>query len=262
MLKRLSLALSAGIGLLLIAAIVASFLTPITTEICSENYETAEKYCAAYNVALVVLWQVGKFFDDHAGGITALFTVVLSVSTIFLWKVTAKSANVAERALTELERAFLFFTEVTDAGFQPNIDGISIDIRAGGLKYRLANHGKTPAVLTEILAKDVLLDWGPVLTLPDPIDPLREEGQRLPGGIGIGYGESREMPYDLPIVVRPLDYMGIVTRAKHLFFMGYVRYVDIFKKRHRTGFCLIYDISAEHFIAIGDERYNYTKDED
>jgi hypothetical protein len=39
--------------------------------------------------------------------ITAAFTVVLAVSTVFLWWATLRSAKIAERALTELERPFV-----------------------------------------------------------------------------------------------------------------------------------------------------------
>jgi hypothetical protein len=68
------------------------------------------------------VWQLVGSFDEHNGAFTALFTIVLSISTIGLWRATNKlweagerqievagrSADVAERALTFTERAFVF----------------------------------------------------------------------------------------------------------------------------------------------------------
>src|SRR5258708_5101432 len=107
MLTRLLRVFGVVLGLLLIAGAEISYFSPAYTEVCDENPITGAKYCATYNVAFVVWRQISRFFDDHGGGITALFTVVLSVSTLLLWKVTAKSASIAERALIDLERPYV-----------------------------------------------------------------------------------------------------------------------------------------------------------
>jgi hypothetical protein len=239
-----------------------------------KSYETIEKGRSGVSRA-VARWQLnaacaGEFTDNNAAAITALATAVVALFTFTLWRVGGgqlrelrRSVTISERALTDLERAYLFFTEVTDAGFEPGADGKSIVIRTG-LKYIVTNHGKTPAVLTEILQKDVILEAGSVFRLPDPIDPVQESGQKLPVGIGVGPGKPHELVYNLPLfgAVQSLKYIAVANRGNHLFFMGYIRYSDIFRKKHRTGFCLFYDVSSEQFISIGDDKYNYTEDED
>src|SRR5215467_6016712 len=53
---------------------------------------------------------IHEYKDEITAGSTtviAFFTVFLAISTIALWIATRRSANIAERALTELERAFI-----------------------------------------------------------------------------------------------------------------------------------------------------------
>lgn len=238
--------------LLLTIELLSSFGFPHQGE---QKYKTDE---AAYSESNELPWY------ESSAVWTAIFTGLLTVSTIGLWSVTRVAANaardaakIAERSLTDLERAYLFFGEVTDPGFAPARDGNSLEIRTGR-KYFIINHGKTPAILTEVLERDVRLDWSPNFALPVPIDSSKERGQTLPNGIGVGAGLKHEFVYEFPV----MSYIGVIHRSQELFFMGYVRYTDIFKRRHRTGFCLHYDISSESFRAVGGDDYNYTTDED
>jgi hypothetical protein len=173
----------------------------------------------------------------------------------------SKSAAVAERSLTDLERAYVFFTKVTDPGFKCSLDGKSVSMRTG-LKYILTNHGRTPAILTEIVERHFISGKSKEFTLPLPIDPNAEGAQLIPNGIGIGAGQPYELTYPL-FVIGDIDaYAGVGRDERDFFFMGYIRYVDIFGRKHRTGFCLIYNKFADDFFAVGGGEYNYIENEE
>jgi hypothetical protein len=76
----------------------------------------------------------------------AIFTAVLSVSTIGLLRATRRSTDIAERALTELERPYLF---VLDYNWlltkKAKADGFKC-----GLVYSVANGGKLPAFIKAV----------------------------------------------------------------------------------------------------------------
>jgi hypothetical protein len=80
-----------------------SFLIPAYGQICEQNPETKHEECASYHATLVALWHISKFFDDHNGAFTALFTIVLSISTIGLWTATNRLWRSGERQLELIE---------------------------------------------------------------------------------------------------------------------------------------------------------------
>ena len=67
----------------------------------------------------------------------AAFTAVLGFSTIGLLRATSRSANISERALTVLERPYVFFLDVD---------------RIGKFAYQIAyrNYGKAPAIVASV----------------------------------------------------------------------------------------------------------------
>lgn len=52
-------------------------------------------YCAAYSVTVTL----GEWVDAHNGALTAIFTIVLAVSTIFLWWATKGLYEAGEKQL-------------------------------------------------------------------------------------------------------------------------------------------------------------------
>ncbi len=209
-----------------------------------------------------------------AGGWTAIFTFFLTLSTLLLWGVTRTSANAAKAAaesLPILERAYLFFDKVTDIGFEfiPSVIGQNLygdihgpDIcvpKGGGLGFDVVNRGRTPAVITEVMGKSAFLQrFG--TDLPPPIDVATERGDRSPPHVSVGITAPLGL-HCFPDFRNPLM---TATQAdeQRLFVLGYVRYTDIFRKRHRIGFCLQYVPSVPTFGVIGEDGYNYTTDED
>src|SRR5262245_53607358 len=89
--------------------------------------------CTAYDAALPILEyadRVVPFLDAHERAITALFLVVLSLSTLLMWSATRKvaragahAAQVADHALTRLQRPFVFPRDFAATGIVTNPSG-------------------------------------------------------------------------------------------------------------------------------------------
>src|ERR1039457_6355554 len=100
--------LAAGIPWLLVA-VDPSF--PFYKEICEEGSKAAKEYCAGYEVASFSVRGLGKFFDDHAGAISALATVFIGFFTFTLYKATDQLRCISDRQVrtfTNAERPWLF----------------------------------------------------------------------------------------------------------------------------------------------------------
>lgn len=112
----------------------------------------------------------------------------LVISTIGLWLATRRSASIAERALTELERPVVAL-EVLQLGLSFTDNG-TITSPVSDFKYQFANYGRTPARLTELLETWPIVDrmdsLGATTNLPEPIDPTTQRGRPFPAGIVIG----------------------------------------------------------------------------
>src|SRR5579863_6018518 len=93
----------------------------------------------------------GSFIDANHDGIVAAFTFVLALSTIWLWLSTkdaaiaaGRAAAIAERALTELERPYLFILDYNWL----LVEKAQAD--ESGLVYSVANGGKLPAFIKTV----------------------------------------------------------------------------------------------------------------
>jgi hypothetical protein len=188
----------------------------------------------------------------------AFFTLVLSISTIALWRATRSSVRVAERALTELERPFIGI-EVVNSGFTVESAATEPYVMMGTrLVFHFANYGRTPATLTEVL--DEFCICGPN-EMPTPVNP-EDRGVEYPFGVIVGADKtsppsSRSQSRDID----PDTWLTFSAGDSELFLMGFVRFRDIFDKRHITGFCLKFNKAENRFLFDGDERYNYTRNE-
>ena len=175
-----------------------------------------------------------------------------------------RSADAAERALVDLERAYIFFGEVTENGLEYDREKNSVS--AGkALKYSVVNYGRTPAILTEYFVADILVTRSldeRTITMPLPVNPMMNPGRPLPVASAVGQGQKPEFKYlDIILNMNRIAFSMINGPKVHIFFMGYIRYIDIFGQRHRMGFCVMYDDDTAKFSAIGGMEYNYTCDE-
>jgi hypothetical protein len=85
------------------AVFLIGFIFLAYSQICETNAETKQDNCSRRHMVVVALWHASKFFDDHNGAFTALFTIVLSISTIGLWTATNKLYDAGERQLKLIE---------------------------------------------------------------------------------------------------------------------------------------------------------------
>jgi len=184
-----------------------------------------------------------------------LFTLVLMLATVMLWLSTRRLWRISERALTELERPFVF-VRFDQAGLQGRGQG-QLGWN-GNFVASFVNHGRTPAMLTE------LLDQYPATLgtdMPAPIDPTTQRGRDLP----VGALSAPEVPFT--IETNPIaEFPGAVLNAnfwntQRLYCIVYIRFRDIFGKRYITGFCGLFDPLQNRFILWGGDGYNYTRRE-
>jgi hypothetical protein len=135
-------------------------------------YQAKEEYGCVFRGPIASIarafyrWWVHTF--DRPDAYIALFTAILAWSTITLWLATKRSTNIAERALTELERPYLFILDynwiLTE---EAEANGCKY-----GLRYHVVNGGKLPA---SIRAVQTALRFGnsiPPVNDEPPIHPL------------------------------------------------------------------------------------------
>jgi hypothetical protein len=114
------------------------------------------------------------------------------------------------------------------------------------------------AFLIELFEALIPVDGNAERDLPQPLDPRELPGRTLPVGIIVG----PDKPYPFRRNWLPdAEMKRIRPRGANLFFLGYIRYDDIFGNRNITGFCVVLDYASRRFMPVGDERYNYTRKE-
>jgi hypothetical protein len=171
-----------------------------------------------------------------------------------------RSVKVAERALTDLERPYLFVDLSREPVFQDSRmleTGIAVLLNpVTPIKYWLYNGGRTPAILAH--RRHEIVHTGSDEVLPTPVDPNRiEGGDPLPSGTAI----DKECPITVDFDAARYGLGDVQINLRGIFLIGFVRYLDIFDNSHVTGFCARYDQRTNQFVLTGDESYNYTRDE-
>jgi hypothetical protein len=204
------------------------------------------------------LWR--RTFHD-ADAYVALFTAVLAVSTIMLWFSTRdaarggeRAANIAESALTKLERAFVFVKEINLLTDRPP-DGLVHQYRVSAI---LENSGRTPAVRMVYN-----FNCGHVSEHNIPTFYFKDQGVPASGVLG---PQATLQTFDRRFSQANLtQIMGGIDRW---FIWGWVDYNDIFDgtPRHRTEFCFEMKArpmgSGTPFIGFPmHDRFNATDDD-
>jgi hypothetical protein len=186
----------------------------------------------------------------------AIATGVLAASTFLLWWQTRKSSLIAERALTELEAPFVF-VKINEPGLKIQDGAVSF----GWLKWCVVNYGRTPASLLEVFqdVQSIERDHSPL-----PINPAEQQGHELPYGVIAppNGGQSHDFPAIAigPFLQNP-GAPGQPFSTHSAFFLGFVRYSDIFRNRFILGFCFLFDIGSRTWIRILGDEYNYCRKE-
>lgn len=208
-----------------------------------------------------------KAQDDHnlavgtvwLAGLTAVLAFI-AVAQLYLFlrqlKLSEKAARDAETAanaakasadaLPKIERAYVF-VEVTISDLIESMH----EIGHFDITVRLANHGKTPALLT-LLRSYIVWSESP----PEALVEHEKAGRPLPPGLVVGAEKTFELTSQHGVddeVNRQLH--DIVSR---MYFVGVVEYEDIMRVKHRTGFCWhTYPIGGHVKVSITPSPLNF-----
>lgn len=179
-------------------------------------------------------------------GLLTLFNGLLFASTLALWLANRQSAKIAERALTELERAFVslegFIVELTTAadaaiprGMIPEHyrDDPGLCLTRCALIPKWKNSGRTPTKNMTIQVAWGGPEW-PVITIPDSFTYRNEPAPFFipPGGEEL----SREM--EIPPAQAIIDWsFRPVGAPPWILIWGRADYEDVFGKRHILEWC-------------------------
>jgi hypothetical protein len=226
---------------------------------------------------LSVIWD--RTWEDPV----AFYTFVLGIFTFLLFTVSAgqgwflfradqtarltaeamaRQANAAESALLNVETPYLFpfvRRHGIRRGDRPK-DGrpqvIGFNFGNNFLTYYFVNYGRTPAEIIEIFS---VLQFS--MGIPPPIVPPERPYNPLPGLVVTKDMPSEDFLCDLTENIFTI-YMGgrkFNPDIHMVWFMGYVRFNDVFGNEYVRGFCLAYAPTEDKFYAVGRDGYNYRK---
>ncbi len=189
------------------------------------NY--ADSHHVTCGIVVMVPAIVG-FMDENEGFFVGIFTFLLVVATILLWRSTNALWDAGERQLTHLqdssERRLRAYVYIDNAFFEYNTGDV------WKLKYVIKNYGQTPAHDVRLAAIAETIDWnnGAPVT-PSPSTEWIPLGSMAPGGDFL----ENEIAPDTPAIRDE-----IIAGLKAISLVGKITYLDVFKKERReTNFC-------------------------
>jgi hypothetical protein len=196
------------------------------------------------------------FIDTHNGAMTALFTLVLAVSTILLWRSTreaAIAANAAAQHTRTVERAYVKLSHALPGLCTDEQDRFSVQIS-------IKNFGTTPAKVSDILVQPIVLPNNQPL-------PRRPIYARVWGEIPQAFLVAQEeFFYNVPVNISPEQMAAVNNAFTHvLYLVGYVDYIDQFGQRHRGGYARMYKPltgflkDQNNLVYVVQEGYNYDR---
>ncbi len=153
---------------------------------------------------------------------TAVFTGVLAFSTALLWNETAATARIAERALTEHERPWLFMLGSTVS--RRDLPGQAPIPNNYFVNLRWKNVGRSPAVIRD--CRFIFEDYTAMANEPDYSRCLQFG---LPRTVAVG----EEIEMQNPVGPAPGP-----NNAAEKAMWGKVIYAELGGKTHTTGFCI------------------------
>jgi hypothetical protein len=175
-----------------------------------------------------------KTFTDPV----ALFTLALTASTIGLWTATRRTAKLAEVALTELERPWLFLEATTIR--RRELPGQSIQPNNWSIRLHWKNVGRAPAIIEECLFR-----ISPKSSLPSSPIYAKESGLSCSATVSAGQ------------VIETNEVGPGPGTDEILVFFGRLTYKELSGKIHETGYAL--EVSP-HIAACSQhlgEKYSY-----
>jgi hypothetical protein len=205
---------------------------------------------------MLVLVSLRTFLEDHDGVITAIATVVIAAFTIVLAKSTGdlhKGAVKQAEMMRTIERAYVKMSHHSPPGLHFE--------QASGLcwfKINVKNYGDTPATVTDVLFKLIVLANGD--GLPATPDYTRS---RIDPPINAFLVKNDDFDYtpksfDVGLTNVP----DIINGNKLIYICGYVDYRDSFGDRRRGGWARRYNPAAgltNNLVFVTQPGYNYDR---
>jgi hypothetical protein len=173
-----------------------------------------------------------------------------------------KQARIAETALLSVEIPYLY-PFIRRHGFIINPSKLTHQLGVTGfdfgndfIEYYFKNFGRTPAEITEV--QSILL---PSMGVPHRYAITDQNLNPLSGHIvAADNGESQNFPYAFSKGMFETYSQGKVNPDLYVFwFMGFVRYNDVFDNEYIRGFCLAYSPMTNSFYPVGGDGYNYRR---
>jgi hypothetical protein len=235
--------------------------------------KSAEKQCTAYRSVYFagdrpIAVSVGTFLDDHNGAVSAVATIFIATFTIVLVIVTnrqarlaLRSVKVAESALTDLERAYIYWggIESNIAWFLHTRDSWNDDNMGPSFTLLAVNHGRTPGNIESGLIRFEVRNTEP-LREPSKADQVSFMQGNEPASAEIIIGATktyRFLPMQCDPRFRHSDIPAILMGTASLYCYGFFTYLDIFMKSHTTEFCRMYDPRRNEWNPVGGKQKNY-----
>jgi hypothetical protein len=171
-----------------------------------------------------------------------------------------ESAKTAEKGMLTLEIPYLY-PFVRRHGFVRTKSKLTGQMAVTGFNfgnefigYYFKNFGRTPAEITEV--QSIVL---PSMGSPNPYPVSGRNSNPLSGYIvPADGGESRDFPSNFDPTLFDAFARGKYNPDTHiLWFVGFVRYNDVFENEYIRGFCLAYSPIADSFYPVGGDGYNY-----
>jgi hypothetical protein len=226
-------------GLIIGGTIVGTILTPEFPR--THYYNTANSLTKSDHRQDKSLW----IPDDSTSFFalwTAVFTCVLAFSTILLWNETANNAQIAERALTEHERPWLFLESASVKMRDP--ETMTVVRNNWFIKLHFKNVGRMPAIVTDFICK--IAEMNTLGPMPD-----YQGGFQLPVQRTISVGEVVESGEVGPAPTTENQ------RGAELVFFGCITYSELGGKQHKTGFALRVSPYMPAAVPYQNRNYDY-----
>ena len=174
--------------------------------------------------------------------VLALFTAVVGGSTIGLWRATNRNAKIAERALTEHERPWLFLEGANVRLRDPTT--ATVIQNNWFISLRFKNVGRAPAIVTDCICK--IVEMSTLGEFPDYSGGFQVGVQRT-----VAVGETVETDETGPAPAQQS------RQGAELVFFGKLVYSELSGKLHNTGFALRVAPFMAASVQYGNKNYDY-----
>jgi hypothetical protein len=210
------------------------------------------------NDTFMFLWQVVKFVDVHNGLVTALATAFIGLFTFTLWMVNRRQGfdtRTIQRAYVKISHPPPGIERLDDSG---NI----------WLTVSIKNFGQTPATVTHVALKPVVVDHG------DPLPTVPDYTYKPEGPVLRAFLVTNDEFYLSRFYRITVDEMNKVKNLlTDLYLIGFVDYIDQFGQRHRGGYARQYQPMIDkasyaterefalrnNLIVVAQDGYNYDR---